>query len=142
MLAYYEQLRRIHGLPVLPIALYLKVGLEGIGWDSYEETYWEHRLLSFRYAYVGLPGLVGEDYVAAESLLGVALTALMRVPAERRAAVHAEALRRLAEAREDEYRRYLLLDCWRPMRRWTSRRRRSWASYWRPSDMRGSRRWR
>ncbi len=35
----------------------------------------------------------------------------MRVPAERRAAVHAEALRRLAEAREYEYRRYLLLDC-------------------------------
>jgi hypothetical protein len=37
--------------------------------------------------------------------------ALMRVPPARRAAVHAEALRRLAEARENDYRRYLLLDC-------------------------------
>jgi hypothetical protein len=60
---------------------------------------------------VGLPGLDGEQYVAGEHLLGVALTALMRVPPARRAEVHAEALRRLAEARENDYRRYLLLDC-------------------------------
>jgi hypothetical protein len=111
MLSYYEQLRRRHGLRVLPIALYLRVGLDGIGWDLYEETYWEHRLVSFAYAYVGLPGLDGEQYVAGEHLLGVALTALMHVPPARRAAVHAEALGRLAEARENDYRRYLLLDC-------------------------------
>jgi flagellar biosynthesis/type III secretory pathway protein FliH len=60
---------------------------------------------------VGLPGLKGEQFVAGEHLLGVALTALMDVPPARRAAVHAEALRRLAEARENDYRRYLLLDC-------------------------------
>jgi 3-methyladenine DNA glycosylase/8-oxoguanine DNA glycosylase len=60
---------------------------------------------------VGLPGLDGEQYAAGEQLLGAALTALMRVPPARRAAVHAEALRRLAEARENEYRRYLLLEC-------------------------------
>ncbi|MGP0065638.1 MAG: DUF4351 domain-containing protein [Isosphaeraceae bacterium] len=111
MLSYYEQLRRRHGLPVLPVALYLRVGLDGIGWDLYEETYWDHRLVSFAYAYVGLPGLDGEKYVLGEHLLGVALTALMRVPPARRAEVHAEALRRLAEARENDYRRYLLLDC-------------------------------
>ena len=111
MLSYYEQLRRRHGLPVLPIALYLRVGLDGIGWDFYEEKYWDHRLVAFEYAYVGLPALDGEQYVAGEHLLGVALTALMRVPPARRVEVHAEALRRLAEARENDYRRYLLLDC-------------------------------
>jgi hypothetical protein len=111
MHSYYEQLRRKHGLPVLPIALYLRVGLDGIGWDVYQEKYWDQTLVSFSYAYVGLPGLDGEQYVAGEQLLGVALTALMRVPPARRAAVHAEALRRLAEARENEYRRYLLLEC-------------------------------
>src|SRR5262249_28415348 len=57
------------------------------------------------------PGLEAEEYVAREQLLGVALTTLMRVSPARRAAVHAEALRRLAEARENDYRRYLLLDC-------------------------------
>jgi hypothetical protein len=60
---------------------------------------------------VGLPGLDGEQYVAGEQLLGVALTALMRVPPARRAAVYAEALQRLADARENDYRRYLLLEC-------------------------------
>ena len=49
--------------------------------------------------------------LAGEHLLGVALTALVRVPPARRAEVHAEALRRLDEARENDYRRYLLLDC-------------------------------
>jgi hypothetical protein len=111
MVSYYEQLRRRHGLPVLPIALYLRVGLGGIGWDDYEESYWGHRLLSFSYAYVGLPALEGETYVAGAELLGVALTALMRVTPSRRAAVHAEALRRLAGSGEDDYRRHLLLDC-------------------------------
>ena len=111
MFDYYELLRRQYGLPVLPIALYLRVGLDGIGWDVYEEKYWDRRLLAFEYAYVGLPGLKAEDYVAREQLLGVALTALMGAPPTRRAEVHAEALRRLAEARENDYRRYLLLDC-------------------------------
>jgi hypothetical protein len=111
MFSYYEQLRRKYGLTVLPIALYLRVGLQVSGWDVYEETYWGHRLLTFEYAYIGLPGLEAEQFVAGEQLLGVALTALMRAPAARRAAVHAEALRRLAEARENDYRKYLLLDC-------------------------------
>src|SRR5438270_316515 len=37
---YYGQLRR-HGLPVLPVALYLRVGLEGIGVDVYIERFWD-----------------------------------------------------------------------------------------------------
>ena len=68
-------------------------------------------MLSFTYPYVGLPALDGEHYVAGDHLLGVALTALMHVPPARRAVVHAEALRRLAVARENDYRRFLLLDC-------------------------------
>ena len=39
-LDYYVQLRRDTGLPVLPIALFLRVGLDGIGWDTYEEYFW------------------------------------------------------------------------------------------------------
>src|ERR1700728_943582 len=55
MFEYYTQLRRDSGLPVLPIGLYLRVGLEVTGWDAYEEYFWEHCLLRFQYAYVGLP---------------------------------------------------------------------------------------
>ena len=37
MFEYYIQLRRDTGLPVLPIDLFLRVGLDGIGWDTDEE---------------------------------------------------------------------------------------------------------
>jgi hypothetical protein len=35
MFEYYVQLRRDSGLPMLPIGLFLRVGLDGIGWDAY-----------------------------------------------------------------------------------------------------------
>src|SRR5262249_61602078 len=85
MFEYYVQLRRDTSLPVLPIGLFLRVGLDGLGWDSYEEHFWEHQIL--RFDYVGLPALDGEAYATGENLLGVALSALMRLPAERRAGV-------------------------------------------------------
>ncbi len=49
------------------------VGLDGIGWDAYEEHFWEQRIVRFEYAYVGLPALDGEQYATGENLLGVAL---------------------------------------------------------------------
>jgi hypothetical protein len=111
MFDYYVQLRRDSGLPVLPIGLFLRVGLDGVGWDAYEEHFWEHRLLRFEYAYVGLPGLEAEPFVTGAPLLGVALSALMRVPPERRAELHAEALKRIARSGENDWRRYLLAEC-------------------------------
>ena len=111
MFDYYIQLRRDTGLPVLPIALFLRVGLDGIGWDAYEEHFWEHRIVRFDYAYVGLPALDGEPYATGENLLGVALSALMRVPADRRAELYAEGLKRIAGSGENDYRRFLLAEC-------------------------------
>jgi hypothetical protein len=105
------QLRRDTGLPVLPIGLYLRVGLDGVGWDAYEEYFWEHRILRFEYAYVGLPALDAEQYAGGENLLGVALSTLMRVPAERRAELIAEGLKRIARSGENDWRRFLLAEC-------------------------------
>jgi len=111
MFEYYVQLRRHTGLPVLPIGLFLRVGLDGIGWDAYEEHFWEHRVLRFDYAYVGLPALDGEPYATGENLIGVALSALMRVPAERRAELYAEGLKRIVRSGENDFRRFLLTEC-------------------------------
>jgi hypothetical protein len=111
MFEYYVQLRRDTGLPVLPIGLFLRVGLDGVGWDAYEEHFWEQRLLRFESAYVGLPALDGEQYATGDNLLGVALSALMRVPAERRAELHAEGLKRIARCGENDFRRFLLAEC-------------------------------
>ena len=111
MFEYWVQLRRDSQLPVLPIGLFLRVGLDGIGWDAHEEHFWEHRLLHFEYAYVGLPALDGEAYATGENLLGAALSTLMRVPAERRAELHAEALQRIARSGDNDWRRFLLAEC-------------------------------
>jgi hypothetical protein len=111
LFACYQHLRQRYRLPVLPIGLYLRVGLEGVGWDSYEEWFWEQRLVRFEYPYVGLPALDAFPYLQGTNLLGVALSALMRVPAGRRAELKAEAMQRLATAPENEARRYLLCEC-------------------------------
>jgi hypothetical protein len=111
MLEYYIQLRRDTGLPVLPIGLFLRVGLDGVGWDAYEESFWEHRILRFEYAYVGLPALDSETFATGENLIGAALSSLMKVTPSRKAELTAEALKRIAVADENDFRRYLLAEC-------------------------------
>jgi hypothetical protein len=111
MFEYYVKLRQDTQLPVLPIGLFLRVGLDGLGWDAYEEHFWEHRLLRFEYAYVGLPGLKAEDYLTSEHLLGAALSVMMRVPAARRAEMHLQALKQIALSSENDWRRFLLAEC-------------------------------
>jgi len=109
---YYAYLRERHGLPVLPIVVYLKVGLEGIGEDTVVEKFWELEVNTFRYLYVGLPGLDAETYLRGDNWLGVALSALMKLPKHKAAEYGAEALRRLSEAAPlTEQQRFLLGDC-------------------------------
>jgi hypothetical protein len=108
---YFWILQERYNLPVLPIGLYLRVGLQGIGWDVYEQWFWERRLVRFEYPYIGLPALDAEQYVTGENLLGVALSALMRISPDRRAWIKAEALRRLVAAPEKAKRRFLLCEC-------------------------------
>ena len=110
MFDYYRMLRSRHGQPVLPIGMYLHVGLDGVGWDVFEEFFWERRLVHFEYPYVGLPALDAERYVEGDNWLGVALSALMRIPEERRAWLKAEALRRLVASPLNDVRRFLLCE--------------------------------
>jgi len=111
MFEYHRHLRNKYEQPVLSIGLYLRVGLEGIGWDVYEERFWGRTLVHFEYPYIGLPALDGEHYLGGANLLGAALAALMRLPAERRMELGREAWRRLVQSQENEHRRYLLSDC-------------------------------
>src|SRR5262249_7175181 len=53
----------------------------------------------------------GEPYATGENLLGVALSALMRQPADRRAEVYAEGFKRIAASGGDDFRRFLLAEC-------------------------------
>ncbi len=107
----YTSLRERHGMPVLPIALFLKVGLDGIGVDVYEEHFWELRPIRFEYLYVGLPALDALQYVNGDNWLGVALAALMRIPPDEVAKLGAKALEKLVEAPLREQQRFLLSEC-------------------------------
>ncbi len=108
---YYWHLRDQHQLPVLPIVIYLKVGLDGIGVDVYVEKFWDLTVLSFSYLYVGLPALEAEEYVKGDNWLGVALSALMKIPKDRIVLLGAEAYRRIAESPLSEQKRFLLQEC-------------------------------
>jgi hypothetical protein len=108
---YYLHLWERHGLPVLPIVLYLRVGLDGIGTDTVEHTFWELPVLTFRYLYVGLPGLDAVQYAEGDNWLGVALAALMRIPPGTAGRLGEEALRRLSRSPLNEQQRFLLAEC-------------------------------
>lgn len=108
---YWNMLRHRHGLPVLSIGFYLHVGLEGQGWDEYVETFWDEEQVRFRYPYIGLPALNGEEHLQRDNVLGLALAALMDLPEERRLELGAQALGRLVESKENDYRKHLLYEC-------------------------------
>ncbi len=111
MLWYYEHLRHRYSLPVVPVCLFLRVGLDGLGWDAYEERLWDRVLLRFEYAYIGLPALDGLTYYHGANLLGLALSALMKLPAADRARIKAEGLARIARSQENSARKEFLTEC-------------------------------
>ena len=108
---YYFKIRERYGLPVLPIVIYLKVGLEGIGIDDVVESFFGLEVVRFQYRYVGLPALNAVEYLEGQNWLGVALAALMRIPPGRSAWIGAEALRKIAESGLNDTQKLLLGDC-------------------------------
>jgi hypothetical protein len=111
MFRYFVHLRDEYELPVLPVVLYLRVGMQGVGTDTYEENFWEFQPVLFKYLYVGLPGLDGVKYVEGDNWLGVALSALMKIPPDRIAWLGAEALRKIRDAPLTDQKRFLLAEC-------------------------------
>lgn len=114
---YYPFLRTQRNLPVTTLAVYLFVGLDGVGQDSYVEREEgeageAEEVYRVNWHYVGLPALSAEEYLACDNWLGVALASLMKIDAERKPWLRAEILRRLAtECRENDYRKLLLINC-------------------------------
>ena len=109
--SYYVHLRDRYQLPVLPIVIYLKVKIDGIGVDVCVERFWELEVLKFSYLYVGLPALDGLEYISGENYLGVAMSSLMNLPKARIIELGHEAYRRLTESPLNDEQKHLLIDC-------------------------------
>ncbi len=107
----YQALRRKHDLPVLPVAIFLRVGLEGTGQLCYEERFDELLVLSFAFEYVGLPALDAEAHLNGLNMLAVALSALMRAPRHLREELALEASDRIEKSNLDIAKKYFLIEC-------------------------------
>ncbi len=108
---YFGYLRRKYQVPVFSVGLLLNVGLNGIGWDKYEDRHFGKALVRFQYAYLGLPALDGMSYLRGNNILGVALSALMRMPSDGRARIKAEAFRRIALSDKNDHQKHILAEC-------------------------------
>ena len=111
---YYSGFRDQHNLPVLPIAVYLNVGLDGVGTEVLAELFETEdgqptfETLTFRYLYVGLPALAAEKYVECGNPLGAALSSLMKTPRGQLVSMKAKALRQVAAACHNDRQQELL----------------------------------
>jgi hypothetical protein len=108
---YFHLLTQKHGPKILPIAVYLRVGLEGQGKDAYVIQVLGRTVLRFEYDYIGLPGLTGQPFLAGDNPLGVALSALMRWPRQQRARAAVQALDRIVGSQEPPARKRILCEC-------------------------------
>ena len=108
---YFFHLHDKHRLPVLPIALYLRVGMEGIGIDEVTIDFGPLQVMKFQYLYVGLRSLDALQYARGDNWLGVALSALMHANRDDWPRIGADALLKLADAPLNDQQRFLLSDC-------------------------------
>ncbi len=85
MWEYYHLLRLRERLPVIPIALVLYPGREGIMLEEYSEGVFDRAYVTFRYLQISLPRLPADDYLQ-RGPLAAGLASLMRPAAKGRAA--------------------------------------------------------
>lgn len=86
-------------------------GLRGVGILEYEEQFGPLKTFCFQYLTVGLPALDGVQYLESGNALGVAMSALMRVPQDRRPWFKVQAFQNIAQSPYGEHKRYLLAEC-------------------------------
>ncbi len=108
---YYFYLRRTSQKPVLPLVVFLKVGLDGIGIREVTDRFDGEPVMTLRYRYVGLPALPAADYLRGDNWLGIALSALMKSPSNLRVPFGVEAIRRLGDSPLSDGKKSLLGDC-------------------------------
>jgi hypothetical protein len=110
MFDYYGMLRRRYRIPVLPIVLYVTGGQGTETWEEYEEECLDERVVTFRYRRLRLRSLKAREAVAENDPLVAALAVLMDRRGANLAVLKATSLDRIAQARLDEARQWLLVN--------------------------------
>lgn len=107
----FSYLRWRHRRPILPVALFLNVGLDGIGIDGHSEAFGPLEVLRLQYLSIGLRALDAERLLAGENALAAALVGLMRAPEGKRARLKADALDVIRVSGRNDWKLFLLVDC-------------------------------
>ena len=108
---YYMQLRLRHGRPVVPILACLRKGRPGVALETVSDDELGPEIGCFRFYVFGLEGCRAEDSLSRSEPLAWALAALMRPEGLSRAEHKMACLRKIAGARLDNLRRFLLVNC-------------------------------
>jgi len=109
---YAMQIRLRHGCPVVPILLCLRRGRPGIHLEETAvDTEIGPEIWRFRFYSLCLEGSPAEEFLARDQPLAWALAALMRPESMSRAQHKLACLRRIAKARVDDLKRFLLVNC-------------------------------
>ena len=108
MWEYYSVWRLRRERRVYPIVIYLSPGTGGIVHEEYTEDLLGERLLTFRYAAIGLPDLSEEEYRESDNPLAVALSATMKPGSLTRLRRKLDALRRIARSSLEDKQRGML----------------------------------
>jgi hypothetical protein len=108
---YWMGLQIKYDMPVLPIALFLKVGDKGIGVQERVEFFHELDVCKFKYLFIGLSALNAEDYLKSDNPLAIAYSALMKQKKGQKVECTLEAMRKLASAKLSDQERFMLLQC-------------------------------
>lgn len=107
---HLHQLYMKYQLPVVPVALFLNVGKNGISIEEHTVTFGNLRQ-RFEYLCVGLPKLDAMHYLNQDNILGVGLTPFMNIPDNQIIHVGAEALLKIVQANITDQERFLLAEC-------------------------------
>jgi hypothetical protein len=108
---YHMQIRLRHGKPIVPVLIRLHGGQPGVRLEAEVDEALGPEILRFSYYSFGLARCRAEEYLAKDQPLAWALAALMGRGSMRRAEHKMACLRRIATARLDELRRFLLVNC-------------------------------
>jgi len=106
--SYYTLLRQRHGLPVLPIAVYVTGGKGRRQWEHYREDALEESVLVFRYRRLRLKALRAQEAARSDHPLVCALAVLMDRRGADPAVLKVQSLAGIGRSGLDEARRWFL----------------------------------
>jgi predicted transposase YdaD len=106
----YGMLRRRHRIPVLPIVVYITGGRGADQWEEYRDQWFDRTIVLFSFLRLRLKGLKAREVVREADPLAAALGVLADRRGADPAVLKATSLDRIARARLDEARQWVLVN--------------------------------